>query len=129
MIRILTSVKNTSSAIVRSLHSSLSPARVIALIGTLTTALVSSGGAPLAYRAAVATTTTVVLSSCRVPESCRSFSGSCTGFGGRQSVVAPISINPDANTIEQSCTGAFQYPWVEVCEGQAPRRGCGVCLF
>lgn len=60
---------------------------------------------------------------------CRSFTGRCTGFGRRQCVVAPVSFNPDALTIEQCCGGWFQFPWIEICDGQAPRRGCGFCLW
>jgi hypothetical protein len=60
---------------------------------------------------------------------CTMFTGRCTGFGRRQCVVAPVSMSPDAQTIEQCCGGWFQYPWIEVCDGRPPRTGCGFCLW
>lgn len=60
---------------------------------------------------------------------CTMFTGRCTGFGRRQCVVAPVSISPDAQTIEQCCGGWFQYPWIEVCDGRPPRCGCGFCFW
>jgi hypothetical protein len=61
---------------------------------------------------------------------CYSYRGKCTGFGRRQCVIAPSSYgDPSAPTIEQCCQGWFQYPWIEVCEGQAPTQGCGFCLW
>jgi hypothetical protein len=60
---------------------------------------------------------------------CESFTGRCTGFGRRQCVTAPESLEPDAAVVEQCCGGWFQFPWVEICPGEAPRMGCGFCLF
>lgn len=60
---------------------------------------------------------------------CRMFTGRCTGFGRRQCVVAPESMSPDAAMIEHCCSGWFQFPWIEICEGQPPKRGCGFCLW
>ncbi len=63
------------------------------------------------------------------PEECTTYTGPCTGWGSRQCVVAPEQITPDAGVLEQCCTGAFQYPWIRVCKGQPPQRGCGFCLW
>ncbi len=60
---------------------------------------------------------------------CRSFTGRCTGFGSKQCVTAPAAFTPDALVVEQCCSGWFQYPWITVCEGQQPTRGCGFCLW
>lgn len=60
---------------------------------------------------------------------CRMFTGRCTGFGSRQCVVAPESMSPDAAMIEHCCSGWFQFPWIEICEGQPPKRGCGFCFW
>ena len=63
------------------------------------------------------------------PKNCRTFTGGCTGFGTRRCVTAPESFTPDALIIEQCCGGWFQYPWIETCEGEPPRRGCGFCFW
>lgn len=63
------------------------------------------------------------------PRNCHTFTGACTGTGTRRCVSAPASFTPDALTIEQCCNGWFQYPWIEICEGEPPRRGCGFCLW
>ncbi|MCW5600038.1 hypothetical protein [Nitrosomonas sp.] len=60
---------------------------------------------------------------------CNTFTDRCTGFGTRQCVTAPVSMTPDAETIEYCCDGWFQYPYIEVCEGEPPKRGCGFCLW
>ena len=60
---------------------------------------------------------------------CHVYTGRCTGFGRRQCVVAPVSFSPDAETIEHCCSGWFQYPWIEVCDGAPPKRGCGFCFW
>jgi hypothetical protein len=61
---------------------------------------------------------------------CTTFKGACTGMSGeRQCVTAPRSLEPDAPTVTQCCSGRFQYPVVEVCPGQEPSLGCGFCLF
>jgi hypothetical protein len=60
---------------------------------------------------------------------CTTYKGSCTGFGGNQCVTAPVSLEPDALTVTQCCSGRFQYPWVEVCPGKEPNQGCSFCLF
>lgn len=70
-----------------------------------------------------------LFSAAAASDNCRSYSGPCTGFGKRQCVLAPSSFEPDAPVIEQCCGGWFQYPWIQVCEGQAPRVGCGFCLW
>ncbi len=102
--------------------------RLVALLGALVAALASVGGAPSSYRMA-ATAGVVVLAACR-PSDCRDFKGSCTSFSGkRQCTVAPVSLDPDATTTEQCCSGAMQYPWIQVCPGQPPSKGCGFCLF
>ena len=63
------------------------------------------------------------------PEAVRTFTGRCTGFGSRQCVTAPESFTPDARIVEQCCNGWFQYPWIEIREGEPPRQGCGFCLW
>ncbi|MCY7355859.1 MAG: hypothetical protein LH470_12465 [Lysobacter sp.] len=60
---------------------------------------------------------------------CWMFTGRCTGFGRRQCVTAPESMSPDALMLEHCCGGWFQYPWIEVCDGQPPKRGCGFCFW
>lgn len=62
---------------------------------------------------------------------CTIFKGSCTGTGsGPRCVTAPARIEPDAETVEQCCGSAFQYPWVEVCPGRSqPSMGCSTCLW
>lgn len=60
---------------------------------------------------------------------CRMFTGRCTGFGRRQCVIAPESMSPDALTIEHCCSGWFQYPWIQICDGQPPKIGCGFCFW
>jgi hypothetical protein len=60
---------------------------------------------------------------------CQSYTGRCTGFGSRQCVTAPESLDPDAAVVEQCCGGWFQYPWIEICPGQSPRMGCGFCFW
>jgi hypothetical protein len=60
---------------------------------------------------------------------CTTFKGKCTGFGGNQCVTAPESLEPDAATITQCCSGSFQYPWIELCPGAKANRGCSFCLF
>ena len=60
---------------------------------------------------------------------CTRYKGSCTGTGGNQCVTAPVSLEPDALTVTQCCSGSFQYPWVEVCPGKEPTMGCSFCLF
>ena len=60
---------------------------------------------------------------------CLHFYGSCTGFGSRQCVIAPASLDPAAGTIEHCCSGWFQYPWIEVCPDQPPRTGCSICFW
>jgi hypothetical protein len=60
---------------------------------------------------------------------CKTFAGRCTGFGHQQCVVAPTELTPDATTLTQCCGGWFQYPWIQICPGSAPRQGCGFCLF
>ncbi len=60
---------------------------------------------------------------------CQSFTGRCTGFGRRQCVTAPESLDPDAAVVEQCCGGWFQYPWIEICPGETPRMGCGFCFW
>ena len=69
-------------------------------------------------------TATVVRSS-----DCTTYKGKCTGTGGTQCVTAPTSIEPDATTITQCCSGSFQYPWVQVCPGKEATQGCSFCLF
>jgi hypothetical protein len=103
--------------------------RLIALIGALSAALATLSEAPPSYRIA-ATASMVVLSACDGQSTCRSFKGPCTGvFAKRQCTVAPVSLQPDAATTEQCCGGAFQYPSIEVCEGQPPQKGCSFCVF
>ena len=63
------------------------------------------------------------------PGGCWHFDGRCTGFGSRQCVSGPARQEPDAEIIEQCCGGWFQYPWIEVCPGEAARTGCGFCLW
>jgi hypothetical protein len=60
---------------------------------------------------------------------CRTYTGPCTGFGTRRCVVAPDSFSPDAATVEQCCSGWFQFPWIEVCDGKPVRKGCGFCFW
>lgn len=60
---------------------------------------------------------------------CHVFTGRCTSLGGEQCVVAPESINPDAVTTFQCCTGWFEYPRIEVCEGEPPKKTCGFCIW
>jgi|SRR5262245_7349853 len=60
---------------------------------------------------------------------CTMYAGRCTGFGTQQCVTAPESLSPDATVITQCCAGWFQYPWIQICEGEPPRRGCGFCLW
>lgn len=72
-----------------------------------------------------------VLSACGSAPKCNSYHGACTGSGTTQCVVGMSSYSdPSAPSVEQCCSGSFQYPWVEVCEGaSAPTRGCGFCLW
>jgi hypothetical protein len=103
--------------------------RALALVVALG-GLASAGGPLPVPRVAAAAAGLMAVSACNGGETqCRSFTGKCTGFGTRQCVTAPVSISPDATTIEQCCGGWFQYPWVEVCPGKEPRQGCGACLF
>ena len=103
--------------------------RLIALIGALSAASATVGEAPTSYGIA-ATASVAALSACGGQSSCRSFKGACTGVSAkRQCTVAPVSLQPDATTTEQCCTGAFQYPSIEVCEGQPPQKGCSFCVF
>jgi hypothetical protein len=64
---------------------------------------------------------------------CWRYYGSCTRFSwyyvGRQCVVGPATQELGAETIEQCCSGWFQYPWIEVCPGEEAHSGCGFCLF
>lgn len=73
---------------------------------------------PKAFRSSMASRT-----------NCRTYTGRCTGFGTRQCVIAPVSFDPDAATIEHCCNGWFQYPWIEICEGEPPKMGCGFCFW
>jgi hypothetical protein len=92
--------------------------------------LASANASMLVTSSAVAAAGLMAISACNGSETqCQSFHGKCTGFGTRQCVTAPVSVSPDATTIEQCCGGSFQYPWVEVCPGQVPTQGCGVCLW
>ena len=63
------------------------------------------------------------------PKNCRTFTGRCTGFGSRQCVTAAESFTPDSSVVEQCCNGWFQYPWIEICEGEPPKQGCGFCFW
>jgi hypothetical protein len=64
---------------------------------------------------------------------CWRYYGNCTRFAlyymGTQCVTGPARQEASAETIEQCCTGWFQYPWIEVCPGEEARRGCGFCIF
>jgi len=61
---------------------------------------------------------------------CWSYHGSCTGWGTRQCIVGPKDpINsPGEELIHQCCSGWFQYPWIEVCDGRV-NQGCGLCFW
>lgn len=60
---------------------------------------------------------------------CTTYTGRCTGFGSRQCVTAPESLNPDAATTTQCCGGWFQYPWITACRTGPVQKGCGFCLW
>lgn len=62
-------------------------------------------------------------------DGCRNYAGPCTGFGQRRCVVAPTSFDPDAPVMEHCCSGWFQYPWIQICEGQPPQTGCAFCFW
>jgi len=77
----------------------------------------------------IALATSAIMALGTNPKNCRTFSGPCTGFGSRQCVTAPESFTPDAAIIEQCCNGWHQYPWIEVCEGESAKKGCGFCFW
>jgi hypothetical protein len=60
---------------------------------------------------------------------CWHYTGHCTSSGAPQCVTGPSAQSPDATAITQCCTGGSQYPWIDVCPGQQPSKGCSFCLF
>lgn len=65
-------------------------------------------------------------------DSCRHYEGDCTKsfWWFRPQSVLALTDSSDISSppTEQSCGGAFQYPWILVCPGDV-RMGCGFCFW